>query len=152
MKISRGPLSISHLLYADDNLTFHKATFEENWNLQAILATYKPTSGQIINKEKHNMTFSRNVPNTLQIEIQNLWGVHTTKQHDRYLGLPALIGKSRKRAFGKIKSHLWKKLLCWKEKLLSQEGNTPQIVALALPNYTTSCFKLSRIFYSELES
>lgn len=92
------------------------------------------------------MTFSQNVPNTLQTEIQNLWGVHTTKQHDRYLGLPAVTGKSRKRAFGKIKSHLWKKLLCWKEKLLFQEGKevlqpsqiTPRVASNSLDFFTRS--------------
>lgn len=48
---------------------------EEIQNLQEILTTSESASGQMVNKEKTNMTFSKNVPNDLQAAIKNLWGV-----------------------------------------------------------------------------
>lgn len=83
-----------------------------------------------------------------------MWGINAKSQQAKYLGLSAIIGKSRHHAFGEVKSWLWKKLQCWKKKLLSQEGKEVLLKAfsLALPTYTLSCFKLSGGLCTELEN
>lgn len=77
--------------------------------------------------------------------------LHSTPQ-EKYLSISvnweisALIERSRRQAFTKIKSQLWKKLQYWKEKLLLKA------VALTLPTYSMSCFQLPGDLCIELEN
>jgi hypothetical protein len=42
------------------------------------------------------------------------------QRYDRYLGLPALVGKSRMSEFKSIKDRIWKRLDDWKTKFMFQ--------------------------------
>jgi hypothetical protein len=53
-------------------------------------------------------------------KILEVAGIPDTQRFDTYLGLPALVGKSRMAAFQSIKSRVWKKLQDWKLNFLSQ--------------------------------
>ena len=44
------------------------------------------------------------------------------RNHEKYLGLPLLVGKNKRNSFNSIKEKLAKKLSGWKEKLLSKAG------------------------------
>ena len=44
------------------------------------------------------------------------------KQHEKYLGLPSLVGRNKKPSFSAIEDKLSKKLVVWKGKLLSKAG------------------------------
>ena len=76
------------------------------------------------------------------------------KQHEKYLGLPSLVGRNIKASFNAIKDKLSKKLAGWKGKLLSKAGKEVLIkaVAQAIPTYTMSCFKIPDSFCDELTS
>ena len=65
-------------------------------------------------------------------------------KHNKYLGLPSIIGKSKMAVFADVKERVAKKLSGWKEKLLSMGGREVLIkaVAQAIPTYTMSCFLL----------
>ena len=54
------------------------------------------------------------------------------------------MGKIKQSTFNDIKEKLGRKLSGWKEKMLSKVGKEILIkaVALAIPTYTMSCFKL----------
>lgn len=66
------------------------------------------------------------------------------KQHEKYLGLPSLVGRNKKNTFREIKEKLAKNLVGWKEKLLSKVENEVLIKAVAqdIPTYSMSCFKI----------
>lgn len=66
------------------------------------------------------------------------------ESHKKYLGLPTIIGKSKKFIFSGIQDRLWKKINGWKERCLAQAGRDVLIksVAQAVPNYVMSCFKI----------
>jgi len=49
---------------------------------------------------------------------------------ERYLGLPALVGRSKSRTFSGISDRVKKKLDGWKEKFLSQVGKEVLIKAV----------------------
>ena len=73
--------------------------------------------------------------------------------HSKYLGLPFIIGRSKKLVFAEIKEKVGMKLVGWKGKLLSMRGNEVLIkaVAQAIPTYTMSCFQLPKSLYEDLE-
>ena len=139
-----GAPRLSHLFIADDSLIFCKASIEECNSLQRILTIYEEASGQQLNRTKTSLFFSSNKPNGIQQEIKSKFGAQVIRQHEKYLGLPSLVGKNKRNSFHAIKEKLSKKLVGWKEKLLSKAGKEVLIkaVAQAIPTYTMGCFKI----------
>ena len=140
---ARGP-RISHLFFADDSLIFCKVMEKERAKVQRILQVYESSSGQQMNRNKTDLFFSQNTPTRIQDAIKSRFGAQVIKPHESHLGLPLLIGKSKKNTFAQLKHKLASKLAGWKEKLLSNVGKEVLIkaVAQAIPSYTMSCFKL----------
>lgn len=64
------------------------------------------------------------------------------EKHTKYLGLPTIIGRSKKSIFTCLKDRIWKKLRGWMEKLLSFPCKETLIkaVAQAIPSYMMSIF------------
>ena len=118
--ICRNRPRVSHLFFANDNVLFYHATEAECHRILEILAVYERGSGQKINREKTNIFFSSNTQAHVKAQIQALLGVPAIHQYEKYLGLPALVGRAKKQSFIYIKERVWKKLQGWEEKLLSQ--------------------------------
>jgi hypothetical protein len=142
--ICRGGPRLSHLFFADDSVIFCRASQHDGGVLYAILKLYERASGQKINEEKTAIFFSKNTPNSIRANILSMFGTSSSSKFEKYLGLPPILGRSKKRAFNEIKDRIWKKLQGWKEKLLSQAGREILIKAVvqAIPIYAMSCFKL----------
>ena len=140
---TRGP-RISHLLFADDSLIFCKASEKEGAEVQRILQVYESSSGQQLNRNKSALFFSCNTPTRTQELIKTMFGAQVIKPHESYLGLPFLIGKSKKNTFAQLTQKLASKLVGWKEKILSNAGKEVliKVVAQAVSSYTMSYFKL----------
>jgi hypothetical protein len=68
-----------------------------------LLEKYEAASGQKLNLNKTSVFFSRNTNVAKRQEITLLSGLQATQWYDKYLGLPALIGKSRVKSFKSIK-------------------------------------------------
>jgi hypothetical protein len=77
-----------------------------------VLRRYEEASGQRLNSDKTTIFFSRNSA----LEDAD---IPETQCFDKYLGLPALVGKSRTTAFRGIIDRVWKRLSDWKLKFLS---------------------------------
>jgi hypothetical protein len=60
VKVCHNAPSVSHLLFADDSLILIRATEGDAKQLQDILDLYESVSGQMINKAKSAVLFSRN--------------------------------------------------------------------------------------------
>ena len=117
----RGP-KISHIFFANDSLIFCRATKEECSNLQRLLETYEQASDQQLNREKTSLFFNCNTPQDIQDHIKDFFGEKVIHQHETYLGLPSLVGKSTCNTFRKLKERLDNKLSGWKDKMLSHAG------------------------------
>lgn len=119
-----------------------------------MLAGYEVVSGQKINREKTSVYFSRNVNQVEKEAIIQEVGAGAVQQFERYLGLPALIGRSRRSSFNSIKGRIWTKLNGWKEKLLTHAGKEILLktVVQAIPIYTMSVFRLPKTLIKEINS
>ncbi|KAL0451735.1 UNVERIFIED_CONTAM: putative mitochondrial protein [Sesamum latifolium] len=87
---------ISHLLFADDMLIFCKATPEVFLCVHQILINFEQASGMKINLQKSVVVFSNNVDEEARITLSNLLGIKVMPKHDKYLGLPRVVGRSKK--------------------------------------------------------
>lgn len=83
-----------------------------------------------------------------------MFGAQVIKQHERYLGLPALVGQGKRKAFNFIKDQVGRKIAGWKGRLMSNTRREILIkaVAQATPTYMMSCFKLPESLCSDLNS
>lgn len=138
-----GP-SISHLFFTNDSIIFCKASIEECDALHRILKVYEQASRQQLNRAKTSLFFSPNKKTKIKNEIQARFEAQVIKQHEKYLGLPSLVGKNKRNTFKEIKEKLAKKLAEWKEKLFSKAEKEILINAVAqvIPRYSMSCFKI----------
>lgn len=86
-------------------------------------------------------------------QLQENIGPMQDSKHEKYLGLPSVIGKSKTNFLAKVKEKVAKKLVGWKEKKLSIGGREVLIKAVtqAIPTYTMSCFQLPKSLYEDIE-
>jgi hypothetical protein len=98
--------------------------------------------------------FSHNTNSSRREDILNLFGATPTIQFEKYLGLPPIIGRAKKKAFNAIKDRVWRRLQGWKEKLLSQAGREVLIKSIiqAIPTYTMCCFNFPLRLCAEISS
>lgn len=103
VSICRNGPRVSHIFFSDDSVLFCQAKEIECQVILDILATYEKGSGQKINKDKTNIFFSSNTHQDVQICIQQLLGVLSIRNFEKYLGLPGLVGRAKKQIFTYIK-------------------------------------------------
>lgn len=131
VKIGRNVSPISHLFFADDTLLFTRATDTEAEAIVDILTTYEIASGQKINLEKSEVSFSWNVSEDMQKMLQMKLSFMAVKEHERYLGLPTFLGRSKKAIFQVLQDRVWKKIKGWKDRCLSRARREELIKSIA---------------------
>ena len=92
----RGP-RISHLFFVDNSIIFCKATRVECDALLRVLNVYEQASGQQHNRAKTTLFFSKNTEETIKEEIKTRFGAQVIKQHEKYLRLPSLVRRNKKK-------------------------------------------------------
>jgi hypothetical protein len=153
VKIVPGAPEITHLFFADDSLIFCRANKEETSNLKNIINKYQQASGQLVNFNKSELTFSKRVQQDTKLDIQQILPMPMVDHFSKYLGQPTFIGRSKNQAFNFIQDKVWKKLKGWKERNLSFAGRGTLIkaVAQAIPTYLMSSFLLPKGLCNQLE-
>lgn len=154
IKICRQAPSVSQLLFADDSLLLMEANANAVEEVNRILHIYEACSGQMINKEKSAIMFSKNTEERKRNEMKRILGINIEGFSGRYLGLPVYIGKNKTKTFNFIRERVWKKIQGGNEKILSKAGKEILIkaVAQAIPVYAMSCFDLTKSFCEDLSS
>ena len=90
-----GP-RISHLFFVDDTLLFIRAVMGDLVKIQEILTLYEQALGQQINRGKTTIFLSKAVTEKRKEEISIFLGVEEVKGYEKYLGLPAVVGKNKR--------------------------------------------------------
>ena len=94
----------------------------ERRELVNILQKYEEASGQEINADKSFVFFSQYADEETRREVKEILGPLLHAQLKKYLGLPSLIGRSKKQVFNEVKERVGKKLMGWKENMPSIGG------------------------------
>ncbi|GAU34127.1 hypothetical protein TSUD_66060 [Trifolium subterraneum] len=138
VRVCRGAPEVSHLLFADDCFLFCRANVAEVNELMRILHTYEQASGQEINLGKSEVF---------------ILGVRLVLGTGIYLGLPSMVGRSKKTIFSYIKDRIWKRINSWRGRALSKAGKEVMIksVLQAIPSYVMSMFILPTSLIADIE-
>lgn len=85
---------------------FFKIVEEEVLRVKSILQMYETISGQAINLQISGICFSSNVKVDKQQQLKHQLGVHKDLSNEKYLGLLAFVGRSKKLIFNYLKDRI----------------------------------------------
>ncbi|XP_042944607.1 uncharacterized protein LOC122278487 [Carya illinoinensis] len=136
--IGRGSTRVSHLFFADDSLLFCQASPMELSNIMAILDTYEHASGQVLNRDKSSVFFSKNTKKEMQAHVLQHIGMKSTGTFEKCLGLPAILGRIRVIAFHSFIDKTWSHIVNWKTNQFSSASKESLLKAVlqAIPLYS----------------
>ncbi|XP_042939546.1 uncharacterized protein LOC122274585 [Carya illinoinensis] len=142
--ISRGGIRINHLLFADDSVIFGRVSIAELKRIQGLLDIYGKALGKCLNEKKITIFLSSNTHWGVRTQIQQGAGVAICGSYEKYLRLPAVVGRSRYYTFRSLKERVWAKVNSWKNNFLSQAGKEILLKAVVqvIPTYSMSVFRL----------
>ncbi|XP_042964739.1 uncharacterized protein LOC122298962 [Carya illinoinensis] len=119
---ARGTPLISHLMYADDIIIFANGGKKSMRGLMEVLNLYETWTGQILNKNKSAILFSKKISDPRKSSIIRMIGFSEGSFPFNYLGVPIVMGRLKVCDFGDLIGRFNKKVAGWKMKLLSTGG------------------------------
>ncbi|MCI07464.1 RNA-directed DNA polymerase (Reverse transcriptase), partial [Trifolium medium] len=102
---------------------------------------------------KSEVFFSRNISYTAQQDLAGILQVRHVLGTGTYLGLPSMIGRSKKATFSFIKDRIWRRINSWRGRSLSKAGKEVMIksVLQAIPSYIMSIYTIPSTTICEIE-
>lgn len=146
MKLTKHCPSIQHLLFADDSLFLCRATLKECSNFLRCLELYGKASGQQFNFQKSSITYGADIDPVMKRLLSEILEIESEGGAGTYLGLPECFSGSKQQLLAFIGEKLNKRLSGWYAKTLSLGGKEVLLksIAMALPVYAMSCFRLTK--------
>ena len=137
VRVVRGGMGISHLLFADDILVFTEAKVSQLRLVLDILQKFEKASGLKVNVEKSKAMLSKGVPRSMKERLAGESSIVFASHLGRYLGFPLVQGRMKKADFRLLIDKMHSKLSGWKGKLLNKAGRTTlaKAVLTSMPVY-----------------
>ena len=158
VQVARGSPIISHLFFADDSYLFCRANEQGGQHIRLSLQLYEKASGekasgQKVNIEKSSLTFSSNTSDRLRASLCSLIGAPVTYHHEKYLGLPVLIGRNKTDAFDYLRERIRGRIQGWSKRFLSRAGKEIMLktVIQMILSYVMSVFRIPHSLCDVLE-
>ena len=149
--LAANPLTVSHLLFADDTLIFCSADSEQISNLRYVFTCFEAVSGLKINLSKSEIVPVGDVPHIE--ELKHLLGCKQSGLPMQYLGL--LLGATFKEMaiWNPVLERVEKRLASWKRLYLSKDGKITLIKSTlsSIPTYFLSLFPIPAKVANRLE-
>lgn len=86
-------------------------------NLKEIFDSYATVSGQIFNFQKSSLSFNGKTPESQRAAIRGIFKLNVVSKHEKYLGLPSMIGRKKMGFFNDIKLKVLNKIVGWQHKM-----------------------------------
>ncbi|KAK8474613.1 hypothetical protein V6N13_095658 [Hibiscus sabdariffa] len=113
VSVGRSRLQVGHLLFADDSILFGEASAMNATSVKSLLTLYGNASGQRVNFDKYLIYFISNVDTDCKDLIASMLGVRISSNPEKYLGLPTMVGRSKKEAFSYFYDRFNAKVNSW---------------------------------------
>lgn len=115
---------------------------------------YGRATGQSINLDKSAISFGSRVEDGVKENIKNMFEIENEGGTGNYLGLPECFSGSKIQMLDFIKERLKEKISSWFARSLSLGGKEILLkaVAMAIPVYAMSCYKLPKSSCKALSS
>ena len=90
----------------------------------------------------------------IQRRTQGIIYLHSWVWVEKYVALPALVGRSRIRSFQNIQDRIWSRINGWKERFLSQARKEVllKVAIQAIPTYMMIVFQLPNALCKRINS
>uniref|UniRef100_A0A2N9HY11 ABC-2 type transporter transmembrane domain-containing protein n=1 Tax=Fagus sylvatica TaxID=28930 RepID=A0A2N9HY11_FAGSY len=126
-----------------------EATILTEW-----LEKYCSWSGQLINRNKSGVFFSKHTKKPMQRSLKCLLQMKAIQKDSFYLGSPMFLRAAKTKDFHFLLDKVEFKLKGWRSKSLSWARRTTLIksVAQALPTYTMSTFEVPTTIWTKIDS
>lgn len=145
---------LDHFLFADDTMFFCRANKKNAESLKSLLSTYETVSGQLINKQKSSIFFSKRTTQETRNLMKATLGIVKEGGMGKYLGFPELFGRRKKDLFASIVDRIQQRAASWSSKFLSTAGKMIMVKSVLSPmsSHTMSCFKLPQSICLNIQS
>ncbi|XP_026459655.1 uncharacterized protein LOC113360355 [Papaver somniferum] len=138
IKIAPGDPSISHLLFAEYCLLFANDDLFNVNNLLEVIKEFGDASGKMVNFTKSSVFFSVNVPPRFFKILSRRLKVPHMNPEEKYLGMPLLVGKSKKKCFTHLLDKVKGILSTYMSSTMAQCSKSLMIntITNTIPSYT----------------
>jgi hypothetical protein len=154
VKMNVGGPDFTNVMFADDILLFSRAWSSDAAALNNCLEKYCTWSGQVLNRSKSGLIFSKMVSSNQKRRLKSELDMKKISDQATYLGAPLFATSNRTKDFKYLQDKLESRLKGWRSKNLSWAGRSTMIksVAQALPMYTFSTFDVPKGVCDKLDS
>ena len=154
VSMNRGGPAFTNVMFVDDIMLFSKALSRDVAALNKCLETYCNWSGQLVNRDKSGIIFSKLVPLNQKRRLKGELQMKKVSEHAKYLGAPLFSSGSRVKDFRYLQEKLEARLKEWRSKSLSWAGRSTLIksVAHAIPTYSFSTFDVPTAICDKLDA